>query len=182
MNLCFSEADLYLPSFHCTTIVFETIITIFCPENHRLIEEAHAEATKRVITLTGSSLDTCSPEKLAIFHVFRSFLKTIRFSDIGLIDLIHPTSRRVIPTYNAVFDYALYCYPRWGYIPRAEKIKIEGDYATGLFIDSDTLSDEEDEISYEEYQVTESQILPAPDDDTVVDQSRAEVLSGFPRQ
>lgn len=57
--------------------------------------------------------------------------------------------------------------------------KIEGDYATGLFIDSDTLSDEEDEISYEEYQVTESQILPAPDDDTVVDR-KFEIYSLLP--
>lgn len=55
MTLSVTEADLYRPSSHRTTIIFRTLIGIFCPANYRRIEEARAEATKRVIALTGSS-------------------------------------------------------------------------------------------------------------------------------
>ncbi|KAG2234735.1 hypothetical protein INT48_004173 [Thamnidium elegans] len=124
MNLSVTEADLYRPSSHRTTIIFETLINIFGPAKYRLIEEVRVEATKRVITLTGSSPDTCSHETIVIFEVFRSFLKTIRFSDIALTDLTHPTSRRIIPIYNVIVNFAIFCQPRWKeYMVWAEKIE-----------------------------------------------------------
>ncbi|GAA5813265.1 hypothetical protein MFLAVUS_006740 [Mucor flavus] len=126
MNLRVSKRDLYDPSSRRTTIIFESFVAMFCPENYGLIKEAQTEATNRIITSTGSSLDTSSHETLVIFEIFRSFLKTIRFSEIALTDLTNPTSRRIIPIYNAVVHYALHCETSAEeYRPWAEKIEEE---------------------------------------------------------
>lgn len=56
MNLRVSKRDLYEPNSRRTTIIFESLVAMFCPENYGLIKEAQTEASNRIITSTGSSL------------------------------------------------------------------------------------------------------------------------------